>query len=221
MSVLKNNGPKNAEPGPGRRARKKAAKLERIEEAARALFSELGYEATTTRMIAERADIAAGTLFTYFPEKRSVLVHLVRSDVDRAIERRLRSMPAVPPADPTDAIVHLFRGIYRVYERDRGLSRVFVREALFLDGELGAELGAWTIGFIGRLGALLEGWRKAGALAPDCEPATAAFQIFGSYYLALVAWLGTSALGPSARDAMFAASVEQLMRGIGPHGGKR
>jgi AcrR family transcriptional regulator len=215
MSRLKNTGT----PELGRRERKKADKLERIEDAARELFTELGYEETTTRAIAERADIAAGTLFTYFPEKRLVLVHLMRRDVDRAIERGFKTMPSVPPAAPADALVHLFKGIYRVYERDRGLARVFVKEALFLDGELGAELGAWTITYIARLGSLLEEWRAAGVLGKHVEPATAAYQIFAQYYFGLVGWLGTSALSAQARDDMFAASIAQLVRGIGKENG--
>lgn len=206
MSTLKNEG---------RRERKKAEKLERIEDAARALFAERGYDATTTRMIAERADIAQGTLFTYFPEKRLVLVHLVRRDVDRAIERAWRSMPAVPPAAPADAIVHLFRAIYRVYERDRGLAKVFVREGLFVEGDLGVELGAWTLAFLARVAGLLEEWRKAGVLKKDADTGAAAFAIFAQYYFALVAWLGSSAVSADTRDSTFAASVAQLVRGIG------
>lgn len=202
----------------GRRARNKAEKLARIEEAARSLFAELGYEATTTRAIAERADIAAGTLFTYFPEKRLVLVHLVRVDLERAVERALGTMPAVPPGDPVDALVHLFGAIFRAYERDEGLARVFVKELLFVEGDLGVELGSWTLGFIAKLGALLGQWREAGALGQHVEPATAAYQIFSFYYFGLVTWLGAAPVTPRIRDTMFRASLEQLVRGLGPSG---
>src|SRR6185295_9245740 len=102
MSVLKTTSPTLS-----RRDRNKAEKLSRIEAAARALFDELGYDATTTRAIAHRADVAAGTLFTYFPEKKQLLLHLVRAQVDAAIERAFDTMPAVP-RDPVDALVHLF-----------------------------------------------------------------------------------------------------------------
>ena len=200
----------------GRRERNKAEKLGRIEEAARSLFAELGYEATTTRAIAERADIAAGTLFTYFPEKRLVLVHLLRADVDRALERSFRTMPAVPPGDPVDALVHLFGAVYRAYERDEGLARVFVKEVLFVEGELGVELGAWTVGLIARLGALLGQWRDAGALGRHVEPATAAYQVFALYYVGLVTWLGAAPVTARVRDTVFRASLEQLVRGLAP-----
>ncbi len=213
MSVLKNVG--------GRRERNKAEKLERIEDAARSLFAELGYDETTTRAIAERADIAQGTLFTYFPEKRLVLLHLVRRDIDRAVERAFRTMPAVPPADPVDALVHLFGAVYRAYERDRGLARVFVKELLFVEGDLGVELGTWTVSFIARLGTLLGRWRDAGALGAHVEPATAAYQIFSFYYVGLVSWLGAAPVTTRVRDTMFRAALTQLVRGLGSDGAAR
>lgn len=212
MSVLKNSS------APGRRERNKAEKLRRIEAAARALFAELGYEATSTRAIAERAEIAAGTLFTYFPEKRLLLIHVMRRAIDEALEEAMATIPAVPPADPVDAIAHLFGAIFRAYEEDPRLARVFVKEVMFVDGELGADLAAWTLAFIARVGSTLEGWRRAGALDVETEPATAAYQIFAQYYFALVAWLGTPAMSGDVRDTMFRASVGQLMRGLAPRG---
>lgn len=57
----------------GRRERKKMETRARISEAAFALFAERGYEATTVEAIAERADVAKGTVFNYFPQKRAFL----------------------------------------------------------------------------------------------------------------------------------------------------
>lgn len=49
----------------------------RILEAAEQLFASGGYEASTTRDIADAAGIANGTLFNYFPNKEAVLAALV------------------------------------------------------------------------------------------------------------------------------------------------
>jgi len=54
----------------------KSATRLRILQAARRLFSDHGFEQTTTRDIALAADIAAGTLFNYFPTKEAVLASL-------------------------------------------------------------------------------------------------------------------------------------------------
>lgn len=196
------------------RARKKKDKLRRIERAARELFAELGYEETTTRAIAERAEIAAGTLFTYFPEKRALLLHLMRSDIDEALEGAFETMPAVPPADPVDALVHLFGAIYRAYERDERLARVFVRESLFIEGDVGVEMATWTMAFLARLGLTFEQWKDDGQLAAHVDGATAAYQAFSLYYFGLVGWLGSAAITRAVRDSLFVSSLRQLMRGL-------
>lgn len=49
----------------------------RIINAAINIFSEKGFESTRTREIAERAGIAEGTIFRYFPTKDSILERMV------------------------------------------------------------------------------------------------------------------------------------------------
>lgn len=58
-------------------AETKNATRQRILEAARQLFAANGYEASTTREIADAAAIANGTLFNYFASKESILASLV------------------------------------------------------------------------------------------------------------------------------------------------
>jgi AcrR family transcriptional regulator len=58
-------------------AETKIATRRRILEAARECFSRDGFEAATTRDIAARAGIAAGTLFNYFPAKEAIAMALV------------------------------------------------------------------------------------------------------------------------------------------------
>lgn len=60
----------------------KAETRQRILEAARKLFAASGYEASTTREIADAAGIANGTLFNYFPNKEAILAALVTEATD-------------------------------------------------------------------------------------------------------------------------------------------
>jgi AcrR family transcriptional regulator len=57
-------------------AQTKAATRQRILEAARQLFATNGYDASTTRALADAAGIATGTLFNYFATKEAVLASL-------------------------------------------------------------------------------------------------------------------------------------------------
>jgi AcrR family transcriptional regulator len=57
----------------GSRAARKQATRERVLAAARDLFDEVGYEASTIRMIATRAGVAVGSVFTTFASKAEIL----------------------------------------------------------------------------------------------------------------------------------------------------
>ena len=57
----------------GRREQTKATNRAAILEAARQVFSELGYDAATVRDVIRRTDLASGTFYNYFPDKESVL----------------------------------------------------------------------------------------------------------------------------------------------------
>lgn len=61
--------------------------------AARELFVEVGYEAATIRMIAERAGVATGSIFTTFPSKVAIL----RAVMDERLERLFQELDAVAP----------------------------------------------------------------------------------------------------------------------------
>jgi AcrR family transcriptional regulator len=66
-------------------AETKAATRKRILQAARRLFAGKGYEQTTTRDIAELADIASGTLFNYFPAKEAIVECLANEAMDEVL----------------------------------------------------------------------------------------------------------------------------------------
>ncbi len=58
--------------GEGKRERTKAANRQAILAAARRVFGELGYDATTVRDIIRGTDLASGTFYNYFKSKEEV-----------------------------------------------------------------------------------------------------------------------------------------------------
>ena len=92
----------------GRRERKKRRTREAITDAAFTLFAERGFEAVTVTEIAERADVARATLFSYFPTKQSIVLGVVGDDDPAAIVAA-----RVPGTTPLDAL----RNHYRAFAR--------------------------------------------------------------------------------------------------------
>ena len=81
------------EVGIGRRERKKEETKRRIYVAALELFHEKGFEHTTVDEITERADVAKGTFFNYFPHKESVLSYLSEEWLARVEEMATQARP--------------------------------------------------------------------------------------------------------------------------------
>jgi AcrR family transcriptional regulator len=77
----------------GLRERKKQRTRQQIIEAAMGLFAERGYHATTIADIAEAADVAPRTFFSYFPSKEAVVFHNVDRDMGSLAEVLRNRMP--------------------------------------------------------------------------------------------------------------------------------
>jgi len=194
-----------------RRARRKTETLRRIEEAGWMLLTTRGYEATSTREIAEAADIAAGTLFNYFPEKRSLLIHLMQRQIDAAVRRAFETMT---PSTLEEELTHLFAALTRCYAQERRLSRVFIKELLFTDGERRAESAAWTFDLVKQIAGVVSNAQRRGELDPTIEPMEAAQQVFSAHYFGLVTWLGGTIPSQAAQEEQFQASLRLLLRGL-------
>jgi AcrR family transcriptional regulator len=61
-----------------RRERRAAQRRSHILEAAASVFAERGFHRTTTRDIAEAADIAEGTIYNYFQSKEDILLSIIQ-----------------------------------------------------------------------------------------------------------------------------------------------
>lgn len=194
-----------------RRERRKEETLRRIEEAGWRLFRTRGYEATSTREIANAADIAAGTLFNYFPEKRSLLIHLMQRRIDAATTEAFATLPQ---STLEAELTHVFAALTKSYADDRRLSRVFVKELLFTDGERRTASAAWTFGLVKRIAGLVENAQGRNELDPAVDPMEAAQQVFSAHYFGLITWLGGTIPSRVAHENQFQGSLRLLVRGL-------
>jgi len=109
-----------------RRERKKEETAERIVQAAFALFRKQGVETTTIEEICDKADIAKGTFFNYFPRKEAVFGHLSEEWVTDAEARVAEILAKGAPA--WAKVRDVFIEFASFYEEDRELSKHMVME---------------------------------------------------------------------------------------------
>jgi AcrR family transcriptional regulator len=76
--------PANSTPNVRRRPvqQRSAQRVERMLEACATLIDEVGYDGVTTTLIAERAGVAVGSLYQFFPDKRAVVQALTARNLD-------------------------------------------------------------------------------------------------------------------------------------------
>ncbi|HEU5260786.1 MAG TPA: TetR/AcrR family transcriptional regulator [Gemmatimonadales bacterium] len=104
-----------------RRERKKEETKERILQAAFALFRKHGVEATTVEEISDKADVAKGTFFNYFPYKEAVFGYLSETWVADAEAKLAEILAKGVPA--WTRVRDVFIEFASFYEEDRDLSK--------------------------------------------------------------------------------------------------
>ena len=108
----------------GRREANKAANRAAILDAARSVFTEMGYGAATVRDIVRPTGLAAGTFYNYFPDKESVFAELVAGIVEEA-RGRVRAARQ-EASDPVSFIADAFHA-YFSYVSEEPATAAFLR----------------------------------------------------------------------------------------------
>lgn len=97
-----------------RRVREKEERRRQIVNAARRLFRERGYKATTIPRIAEAAELAPGTLYLYFPGKEALYIELLNEGYDILLARlRETSRRKATPRRQAEALMDAFTDFAR------------------------------------------------------------------------------------------------------------
>ncbi|MBO0868588.1 MAG: TetR family transcriptional regulator [Micromonosporaceae bacterium] len=63
------------------------ARVQRMLDACAELVDEVGYEALSTTMLAERAGVAIGSVYQFFPDKRAIVQALTLRNIDAYLQR--------------------------------------------------------------------------------------------------------------------------------------
>lgn len=112
----------------------------RILDATLALASKGGYEAVQMRAVAERADVALGTLYRYFPSKIHLLVSALARELTKTQERLARA--AIPGDTPHERMVYVLRRTTKSMQRDPMLTEAMTRAFMFADPSAASEVNA-------------------------------------------------------------------------------
>jgi len=107
-----------------RKAREKLIRHQQILDAAYEVFNQVGFFAATMDQIAERAEIAKGTIYIYFKSKEEVYFSLLLNGQDILISMLTDMQNRQPP--PDQLLGEMARTLFRFYSEHKSYFRIFM-----------------------------------------------------------------------------------------------
>jgi TetR/AcrR family transcriptional regulator, cholesterol catabolism regulator len=181
---------------------------QRILDATLALASKGGFDAVQMRAVAERADVALGTLYRYFPSKIHLLVSALAQEFERAQSKLDRT--TIPGDTPYDRVLFVLGRTTRAMQRDPNLTEAVTRAFMFADASATVEVHAVGMRMERMFVRAMHGPGRADEPASEEDKAIA--RVIGDVWLAsLVAWVtGRASASDVAREMEVA--VRLLLR---------
>jgi AcrR family transcriptional regulator len=165
-------------------------RMRRIVDAAVELAEQGGFEAVRLRDVAERSDVALGTLYKYFRSKEDILLFAL----DEEVSRLEQGLVARPPAGdtPFTRAVDFFRRTSRALIGRAPLARAMIR-ALTGSEELAVKVAAFQLRIARLVAAALRGAPPDLAAPLDASlgsarEGAAALTLMHVWFSALVGW---------------------------------
>jgi AcrR family transcriptional regulator len=179
-----------------------------------ALFRAQGFDATTTKQIAEAAGVAHGTVFLVAATKEALLVKILEVELREVVASRAQRLPA---RRIVAQLVHVFDGLFDFYAGEPRLSRVFLKGTMFFAEPIAkATYDEHVARFSRYLAALFDAAKARGEVEPRSSSAAAASTVLALYVYVVVAFLNADAPDREVLGASFRAGLDELFRGLAP-----
>lgn len=124
-----------------RRRRTREDVTQRICDAARRLFGERGYAATTTREIARLADVSETLLFRYYGDKATLFNEVVTAPFHQLMDNFVQRGPDATVDSERAAARRFTRDVFTLFEGNETMFRALLASAPPGDGETAPSLG--------------------------------------------------------------------------------
>jgi TetR/AcrR family transcriptional regulator len=183
----------------------------RLLDAAADSFAEHGYHGTRIDSVSERAGVAKGTVYNYFPSKEAVLETLVAE----ACQLAAAAAHATPRDAPTRVQLEAFVAEnLRWARRRRPLAVLFARELLAGDAQIKRLIRRAAAPCVMELAAIIQTGMDRGEVRADATPATLAFTFICLTNMLLLQIWDTHADWPRAAELPHAAA-SLFLQGVG------
>jgi AcrR family transcriptional regulator len=176
-----------------------AQRIERILDAAAEVIGEVGYEATTTVLIAARAHTAIGSLYQFFPNKEAIVAGLLeRYHDDLRVVYEMVLTPDLPHLPLPEMLDRIIDPLMEFELGRRGFMTLFV--GMPTSPDLARPVKAMTDEVVGRIASIFT------TRLPDLDPKLA------RRYSTVVIHMAKAFLGMAATPIMDRAEIIAEMK---------
>jgi AcrR family transcriptional regulator len=196
----------------GHREQQRQETMRLIKASALKLFEDRGFDATTTKQIADEAGVAHGTVFLVAPTKDALLVTVLEDELGEV----MKEIDASMPRRPIEAqIRHVCDALFDFHARRPNLSRVFMKAVMFFSAPIAmAQYEEHVSAFVRYLAGLFDDAKSRGELAAGANTAVAADNTVALYIHLLVSFLNEPKPDRRALEAKFRAGLGLLFQGL-------
>ncbi len=205
----------------GLRERKRRDTRKAILDSAEILFPLRGYRNTTMEAIAERADIAVGTIYNYFHSKAEVMVELNSRETERVIsELRKLDIEGCSVEDMLWEIVSRILAVFDRYPREL-MRELFSATIENSHSTLTDGLVRQDEKFLGYLAGILEELKGKGRLKMETDPGSVAYGIYSLVFGGMLRYSMDDDFTLEDAMTLIAGMIGQFCRGMVQEGVSR
>ena len=171
-------------PAGQRRARQKAETRELILESARVLFETEGFEKTTMRAVAVRAEIGLGTIYKHFTNKADLLAAAMLGDLKRLNHSAFSTLQE--GLSLKQQFMYISRQFYSYYTSRPGLIRSYLTHVFLIDAREFAKINTFDERYTEKVTEMVVQAQKRGEIDPGRDGGFVAMSLIADYFFVLV-----------------------------------
>ncbi len=195
-----------------RREQSKRETRRLILRAARKLFAQKGSEECTFRDIARKAGVSPASVVVHFKSKTGLLEEALNSDIESALSELMASMPE--DVNLLDRLMHLAKGFFRLYDKNRNLYRALIRSTIFESRSKTPIMSRQSEQYVQFLSRLIEEEKARGTIRTEVDTTVAAASIFFLYLGALTVLFRMPEMTVETIADLLASMTNQYLKGI-------
>ncbi len=200
----------------GLREIKKERARRAILEAARHMFFNRGFDGTTIEKIAEKAEVAVGTVYNYFDSKSTLILAITAEDTSKVLDEEFHIRESCTGFESVKVYVNIFMENLSMYPKR--LIRELMREGWRSDTSLSKGLINQDLTLLDGLARVLQELTGQQKLKPGTDIEYASLAIYGIITTAIIWYAADEERTSEQMLESLAKMLEILFRGLNPEG---